>query len=59
MTFQLFALTILPSTFFDLNAFIFTHIEQDQTAIGKHAIDLLLTKLLILIRLKRSTSAIG
>jgi DNA-binding LacI/PurR family transcriptional regulator len=30
---------------FDLNAFIFTHIEQDQTAIGKHAIDLLLTKI--------------
>ncbi|WP_291291359.1 substrate-binding domain-containing protein [Enterococcus sp.] len=30
---------------FDLNAFIFTHIEQDQTAIGKHAIELLQTKI--------------
>ncbi|EPI01522.1 MULTISPECIES: GntR family transcriptional regulator [unclassified Enterococcus] len=30
---------------FDLNAFVFTHIEQNQTAIGEHAVNLLFEKI--------------
>ncbi|OTN77466.1 hypothetical protein A5886_002566 [Enterococcus sp. 8G7_MSG3316] len=31
---------------FDLHAFVFTHIEQDQTAIGKHAVEVLKKKMI-------------